>query len=224
MCIGLDAWLRGPKGPAYCKLAAAKPVLAGVLCRKRRNSATGNMCNRTSRPLKRLSDVAKKCSMLLRIARLQARAAIATERVDACTGAVGGKDSGILSHGLRKNWGTYVTVLCPGSKLPAAVDVDGQLAIEACSRGSNAQDCNLGCLPQLWFSTEELDNFLAKQESCRMCGSALTSEDWYASRLAAASVDRATENDCHRRLITNENNKVLRSSCSQLRTATRVLR
>ncbi len=56
-------------------------------------------------------------------------------------------------------------VVCPNSRLPAAVDIDGQSAIEACSRWSNVQDCKLNCLPQLWFAAEELEDFLAKQES-----------------------------------------------------------
>ncbi len=110
-------------------------------------------------------------------------------------------------------------VLCPRSKLPAAVDVDGQLAIEACSRGPNAQECDLGCLPQLWFSAEELDNFLAKRESCRMCGSVLTSDDWYANRLVR--VNKATEGDWIDKLIAGETSQVLCSSCYHLRAATR---
>ncbi len=55
-------------------------------------------------------------------------------------------------------------VVCPESKLPAAVDVDGQLAIEACSRRPNVQECNHGCRAQLCFSSEELETFLAKSK------------------------------------------------------------
>ncbi len=108
-------------------------------------------------------------------------------------------------------------VLCPRSKRPAAVDVDGHLAIEACSRWSNLQDCNLGCLPQLCFSAEELESFLGKHESCRMCGSTLSRDDWYASRLAGVNRARST-----RGLIPDDDFQVLCSSYDQLRTATRI--
>lgn len=80
-------------------------------------------------------------------------------------------------------------VLCPKVKLPAAVGVDNALSIEACSRSPRLQDCNQDCLSQLRFSAEELEGFLTShaQEWCSICGTMLTSDDWYASRTAAVS-------------------------------------
>ncbi len=83
----------------------------------------------------------------------------------------------------------HSVALCPRAKMPAAVDIDDSLTIEACSRSPNL-DCNRGCLPQLRFCADELDEFLAPhaQKWCSICGSMLTSEDWYASRLATKGI------------------------------------
>jgi hypothetical protein len=53
-------------------------------------------------------------------------------------------------------------VFCPRAKLPAAVGLDDSLSIEACSR-STGLDCNRDCLPQLSYSAEEVNEFLARQ-------------------------------------------------------------
>lgn len=88
-------------------------------------------------------------------------------------------------------------ILCPKAKLPAAVGVDDALSIEACSRSPRLQDCNRDCLSQLRFSAEELEGFLTShaQEWCSICGTMLTSDDWYASRMAAVWADRPGTND-----------------------------
>ncbi len=78
-------------------------------------------------------------------------------------------------------------VVCPRTRFPALVDVDGYLAIEACSRLPSALDCDHGCLPQLQFSTEGVGTFLAAKKCCTICGGALNSDDWYASRPAAGA-------------------------------------
>ncbi len=88
-------------------------------------------------------------------------------------------------------------VLCPKIQMPAAVEVEDPLCIEACSR-SPSLDCNRDCLSQLRFSAEELEDFLSSHahEWCSSCGTILTCEDWYASRLVVAcGADRHTMNE-----------------------------
>lgn len=84
-------------------------------------------------------------------------------------------------------------VVCPRTRFPALVDVDGYLAIEACSRLPSALDCDHGCLPQLQFSAEGVGTFLAAGKCCTICGGALNSDDWHASRLAAGAASSASE-------------------------------
>ncbi len=87
-------------------------------------------------------------------------------------------------------------VLCPRAKLPAAVELDDSLSIEACSRSASL-DCNRDCLPQLSYFAQELDEFLALQPQvwCSICGSMLASDDWYASRMSAVSTNIPTGSD-----------------------------
>ena len=81
-------------------------------------------------------------------------------------------------------------VICPKAKLPASVDFDTSLAVGACSRAPRLHRCDRACVPQLRFAAEELESFVAfyaEQGWCRICGNVLTADDWYASRMAAAT-------------------------------------
>jgi hypothetical protein len=84
-------------------------------------------------------------------------------------------------------------VVCPTVHLPAAVDFDDSLALEACSRSPNLS-CKQECVSQLHFSANELEDFVTvhrDQGWCRMCGTMLTADDWYASRMAAATASNS---------------------------------
>lgn len=84
-------------------------------------------------------------------------------------------------------------VVCPKAHLPAAVNFDDSLVIEVCSRSRNLS-CIQECVPQLRFSADDLENFVAvhhEQGWCRICGSMLSADDWYASRMAAATVSNS---------------------------------
>jgi hypothetical protein len=97
-------------------------------------------------------------------------------------------------------------VLCPKAKLPASVDFDDSLIIKACSRSSALQSCSQDCLLQLHFAAEELENFVTSHQGqgwCRICGTMLTADDWYASRMAAG-----TARNSDRSLAIGENGQV----------------
>ncbi len=84
------------------------------------------------------------------------------------------------------------TVVCPATNLPAEVRSGGwDGRIDSCSRLPDTEQCSQSCAPQLQFSAEDLSEFTAKYEgrNCASCGSALTKDDWYKSRLATAIVD-----------------------------------
>ena len=78
------------------------------------------------------------------------------------------------------------TVVCPTAQLPAEVRFHSDGHIESCSRLPSSEDCSQTCAPQLQFSADELSEFAAKYEgqNCTCCGTALTRDDWYKSRLA----------------------------------------
>ncbi len=96
---------------------------------------------------------------------------------------------GFLSMGargiLRRRHKTTV-VICPTMKLPAEVGLDPELRMESCSRWPELQSCSQSCMPQVQFSAEDLHDFAAHYEGkkCSSCGTALTRDDWYKSRLA----------------------------------------
>lgn len=84
-------------------------------------------------------------------------------------------------------------VVCPTVHLPAAVNFDDSLILEACSRSPNLS-CNKECVSQLRFSDDELENFVTVQHEqgwCQICGTVLTADDWYASRMAAISASHS---------------------------------
>lgn len=84
-------------------------------------------------------------------------------------------------------------VLCPTVHLPAAVNFDDSLVLEVCSRRPDLS-CEQDCVSQLRFSADELENFVAvhrEQGWCRICGTMLTSDDWYASRMEAATASNS---------------------------------
>jgi hypothetical protein len=84
-------------------------------------------------------------------------------------------------------------VVCPRVHLPAAVDLDDSLVLESCSRSPNLS-CKQECVSQLHFSADDLENFVTvhrEQGWCRICGTMLTPDDWYASRMAAAGASNS---------------------------------
>jgi hypothetical protein len=78
-------------------------------------------------------------------------------------------------------------VMCPTAKLPAEVKLDTNLGLESCSRWSEYGDCAQTCAPQIEFSSESLEDFVAIYggRRCACCGAVLTAQDWYNNRLAA---------------------------------------
>jgi hypothetical protein len=78
-------------------------------------------------------------------------------------------------------------VVCPTAKLPAEVKLDTSLGLESCSRWSEDLDCAQTCAPQIQFSSESLEDFVAIYggRKCACCGAVLTAQDWYNNRLAA---------------------------------------
>src|SRR5664279_5030360 len=52
-------------------------------------------------------------------------------------------------------------VVCPTAKLPAEVKLDTSLGLESCSRWSEDLDCAQTCAPQIQFSSESLEDFVA---------------------------------------------------------------
>lgn len=81
-------------------------------------------------------------------------------------------------------------VLCPKANLPAEVGIDQSLGIKACSRLPALQQCQEDCALQLHFCSEELQDFLTHAPGwCSVCGTMLTGDDWYASRMAAATMN-----------------------------------
>jgi hypothetical protein len=107
-------------------------------------------------------------------------------------------------------------VLCPKAKLPASVELGDSVSIETCSR-STGLDCSGDCLPQLSYSAGEVKEFLAPQmqEWCSICGSMLTSEDWYASRLAAVGGYRTAANHLDDSRTVDGNRQRMCWNCSQ---------
>jgi len=92
---------------------------------------------------------------------------------------------GFLSVGVRR-FSKSTVVICPTVKLPAEVGLDPELRMESCSRWPELQSCSQSCMPQVQFSAEDLNDFAAHYEGkkCSSCGTALTRDDWYKSRLA----------------------------------------
>jgi hypothetical protein len=78
-------------------------------------------------------------------------------------------------------------VVCPANELPAEVSLDESLRMESCSRWPHVGECTQACIPQVQFSPESLEDFAAAHmgEQCVGCGTVLTREDWYNSRLGA---------------------------------------
>jgi len=78
-------------------------------------------------------------------------------------------------------------VVCPTAKLPAEVKLDANLHMKSCSRWPETGDCAQTCTPQIQFSPESLQDFVATYggDKCACCGAVLTGEDWYNNRLGA---------------------------------------
>ena len=70
-------------------------------------------------------------------------------------------------------------VVCPKNELPAEVNLDANLDIVLCSRRPTNEDCSQQCAPQIQFSAESLQEFVATHvgEECACCGAALTGGD-----------------------------------------------
>lgn len=87
-------------------------------------------------------------------------------------------------------------VVCPTAQLPAEVGLDSDARIESCSRWPDLEGCSQICAPQLQFSADNLSEFAVKYEGkhCASCGTVLTRDDWYGSRLAIPTVHTVTPN------------------------------
>ena len=78
-------------------------------------------------------------------------------------------------------------VVCTTAKLPAEVKLDTSLGLESCSRWPEYGDCAQTCAPQIQFSSESLEDFVAIYggRRCACCNAVLMAQDWYNSRLGA---------------------------------------
>jgi hypothetical protein len=85
-------------------------------------------------------------------------------------------------------------VVCPTAQLPAEVGLHSDASIESCSRWPHLEGCSQTCAPQLHFSAENLSEFAVRHEGkhCISCGTVLTLDDWYRSRLATLTANAAT--------------------------------
>ncbi len=92
----------------------------------------------------------------------------------------------LSARGIFRRRDKTTVVICPTMKLPAEVGLDPELHMESCSRWQELQSCSQSCLPQVQFSAEDLNDFAAHYEGkkCSSCGTTLTRDDWYKSRLA----------------------------------------
>jgi hypothetical protein len=88
-------------------------------------------------------------------------------------------------------------VVCPTAKLPAEVKLDTSLGLESCSRWLEYGDCAQTCEPQIEFSSESLEDFVAINggRRCACCGAVLTAQDLYNNRLDAlrSTFEEATQ-------------------------------
>jgi hypothetical protein len=89
------------------------------------------------------------------------------------------------------------TVVCPTERLPAEIALGLDSNVESCSRWPRQEGCSQTCAPQLQFSAADLSEFTVRYEgkNCVSCGTVLTRDDWYKSRLAipAAQPPEAAE-------------------------------
>jgi hypothetical protein len=87
---------------------------------------------------------------------------------------------------LRRSQRTCV-VVCPMAEMPAKVNLDTNLGLESCSRWPEYGDCAQTCTPQIQFSPESLEDFVAIYggRRCACCGAVLMATDWYDNRLGA---------------------------------------
>jgi hypothetical protein len=102
-------------------------------------------------------------------------------------------------------------VVCPRVNLPAAVGLDDCMVVETCSRAPNLS-CKQECVSQLRFAADELENFVTvhrDQAWCRICGTMLTADDWYASRMAAATASNSPS------VLANDNDQRICWRCCQ---------
>jgi hypothetical protein len=92
----------------------------------------------------------------------------------------------LAARGIFRRRDKTTVVICPTVKLPAGVGLNPELRMESCSRWPELQDCSQSCMPQVQFSAEDLNDFAARYDgkNCSSCGTALTRDDWYKSRLA----------------------------------------
>jgi hypothetical protein len=90
------------------------------------------------------------------------------------------------ARGILRRRGKTTVVICPPMKLPAEVELGRDLRIGSCSRWPESLSCSQSCMPQAQFSAEDLNDFAAryKGKKCASCGTALSRDDWYKSRLA----------------------------------------
>jgi hypothetical protein len=94
--------------------------------------------------------------------------------------------SSLGARGILRRCDKTTVVICPTLKLPAELGLDSDVCMESCSRWPELQICSQSCMPQIQFAAEDLNDFAARYEDkkCGSCGTALTRDDWYKSRLA----------------------------------------
>lgn len=97
----------------------------------------------------------------------------------------------LSARGILRRGDKTTVVICPTAKLPAAVGLDPELRMESCSRWPELQSCSQSCMPQVQFSAEDLNDFAARYDGkkCSSCGTPLTRDDWYKSRLAVLEIN-----------------------------------
>lgn len=78
-------------------------------------------------------------------------------------------------------------VVCPAAKLPAEVTLDPSAGLESCSRWLEDCSCDQTCAPQIQFSPDSLEDFVALYggRRCAYCNGVVTAQDWYDNRLSA---------------------------------------
>jgi len=93
---------------------------------------------------------------------------------------------GLGARGIIHRRAKTTVVICPAVELPAQVEFDPDLHMKSCSRRPELQRCGESCMPQVQFSTEDLNDFAVRYEGkrCASCGATLTRDDWYDSRFA----------------------------------------
>ena len=95
-------------------------------------------------------------------------------------------------HALQPPLKKRSVVVCQRYQMPAAVVLDARHRLLACSRREPNLTCGEDCVPQLQYTTDDLETFLFKNrgECCHVCGTPIGARDWYKSRIAGTHTPR----------------------------------